>query len=96
MKYYAFTSSPETFLLGWSSSFILIEKKENAAVDWVFIAETEIDIESVDMNKIRAGAVQCINNEIEQRTADFTAGMEELKKRKKELLSITHQPENEK
>lgn len=93
MKYYAFTSNPEGFLNGWSKNFILIENKETASQDWVFVSEVELDIDTVNMNEIRAGAVQCIDNVMEQKRMDFTAGMEELSKRKEELLAITHQPE---
>jgi hypothetical protein len=92
MKYYAFTANPDGFLEGWSKSFILSEDR-NTPQGWVFIDEVELNIDAVDMNEVRAAAVQGIENEMEEKRIDFTAGMEGLKKRKEELLAITYQPE---
>ena len=91
MKYYAFTSSPESFVDGSYTSLILRTSREDQPDEWVYIAEVEVDIESVDMNAIRSGAVSIIDNQMEKQRVNFTKGMEQLETRKQNLLSITHQ-----
>ena len=93
MKYYAFTSNPEGFIDGYSSSFILRAKKEDAPEDWVFIQEVDFDPNAIDISSIRQAAVKSIDAEMEKQRTNFTAGMEELKARKESLLAIEHKPE---
>lgn len=92
MKYYAFTANPAGYIEGWAKTLLLISNKGHASEDWKFIQEVEFDEDAVDTNEIRASAVQSLDNEMEQKRADFTAGMEGLQARKESLLAIEHKP----
>ena len=87
MKYYVYTTNPDGFIEGWSNSFILSESVHKTD-GWVLLGEVDFDKNAVDMNAVRAAAVEGIDHEIARKTEDFTAGMEQLKARKAELLAL--------
>ena len=95
MKLKIFITHPEYFLNG-SNYCSLHACDENEAYmyeDKQVIAEVEIDMDAIDTNATRATAVQILENEMESKREDFTAGMEALKTRKESLLAIEHKPD---
>ena len=96
MKYYAFTTTPDGYLEGWSQSFILVPDKNHVSEHWVFIQEVEFNPNAVDIDTVRNAAVKNIDAEMEAQRINFTHGMEELKARKESLLAIEHKPEESK
>ena len=94
MKYYAFTANPEQFVAGTYQSLIL-RQSANPIEDWVFVQEIEVDMDAIDMDMVRAAAVGQLDALMQQRRADFTAGMQQLAERKESLLALEHKPEIE-
>ena len=93
MKLYAYITDPEDFLNGeYNWCFGLSAKPEISA--WLRAGEIEVEFD-LDEKQVRQIAVEQINAEMQVRRDDFTRGMGELEQRKQELLSITHQPEEQ-
>ena len=92
MKLKIFIGNPEYFLAGdnYCSLHVCSENQNFMYEDKQVIAEVEVDMDAIDTTQIRASAVQILDNEMEQKRADFTAGMEGLQARKESLLAIEH------
>ena len=95
MKLKIFINNPEYFLAGeyFVALHACAQNEHYMYEDKQVIAEVEIDIDAIDTTQTRAAAVQILENEMEQKRADFTAGMEGLQARKESLLAIEHKPD---
>ncbi len=90
MKYNVYTTEPERYLKGRVWSFI-IRDCEDTPNGWAKVGEVEFTPDAPESD-IREAAVKELDRQIKERREDFTHGMEELQRRKEELLAITHQP----
>ncbi|MCP4482590.1 MAG: hypothetical protein GY817_07470 [bacterium] len=94
MKYNVYTPDADFYLSSGEPSFIMHEFHRDGPVPngWAKVGEVEFTPATPDF-VIREAAVKELDREMQQKREDFTHGMEELQRRKEELLAITHQPE---
>ncbi len=93
MKYNVYATEPELYLEGSVWSFIMIESHRDGPVPngWAKVGEVEFTPTAPESD-VREAALKGLDRQIKERREDFTHGMEELQRRKEELLAITHQP----
>ncbi len=96
MKYTVYTTAAEDYMNDPERSLIMdgYRQYEPIPVGWAKVGEVEFTPATPDF-VIREAAVNGLDWEMKQRREDFTRGMEDLQRRKEELLAITHQPEVE-
>ena len=90
MKLYIYTCRPKEVFEGdlFCSLRLTTDKKwHDAQSEYLFLGEIEVEID-VNEKQLRQHAIKLIDEEIESVTKDFTAGMEQLKARKAELLAL--------
>ncbi len=94
MKYNVYTSNAKRYLNNQITSFTMCEFREDDRVPngWAKVGEVEFTPFAPESD-IRDAAVKELDREMQLKREDFTHGMEELQRRKEELLAITHQPE---
>ncbi len=95
MKYTVYTTRPAEYASGKVSSFIMSEFCEDTSVPrgWVELGEVDFTPTAPESD-VRDVAVKELDRAMQQKREDFTHGMEELQRRKEELLAITHQPKD--
>ncbi len=94
MKYNVYTTDADFYLNCGESSFLMHEFHRDGPVPngWAKVGEVEFTPTAPESD-IREAAVKELDREMQLKREDFTHGMEELQRRKEELLAITHQPE---
>jgi hypothetical protein len=80
---------PDEFLTGSRECFSLIGN-DCTPDDWIDCGEIELDIE-VDKDEAIARVVTTLDEEIEKETAEHELKMNLLKRRKSEMLALTHE-----
>ncbi len=94
MKYNVYTRDAEFYLNCGGSSLVMREPTDLPDPDWGWAKVGEVEFTpTAPESDIREAAVKELDREMQRKREDFTHGMEELQRRKEELLAITHQPE---
>lgn len=91
-----YVTDPAAFLDGDAGVSLTIRPESYKDFDWyegIHAGQYMLDI-GITENEVRVAAVKRIDAEIEKRREDFTNGMQELKAKKAELLSLAHAPSN--
>ncbi len=94
MKYTVYATAAEDYITGVDSSLVMREPTDLPDPDWGWVKVGEVEFTPITLKfVIREAAVKGLDREMKRKVEDFTHGMEELQRRKEELLAITHQPE---
>ncbi len=94
MKYTVYATAAEDYITGVDSSLVMREPTDLPDPDWGWAKVGEVEFTpTAPESDIREAAVKELDREMQRKREDFTHGMEELQRRKEELLAITHQPE---
>ena len=91
MKLFVYITDAEEFLNGEGRGLTLRPSNENAPDIWIEAGSIELELD-IDQSTVRQKAVETIERLMQLKREDFSNGMEELSRRKQELLSIPHQP----
>ena len=90
IKQFVVITDPERFLRGDLNCFSLFRSASYLPKDWTVAGEIEFEI-NVDTKELLSKAT----SELDADMGKLTAAMNVLEQRKRELLAITHQPEEE-
>ncbi len=96
MKYTVYATAAEDYITGVDSSLVMREPTDLPDPNWGWtkVGKIEFTLDAMESG-IREATVRRLDREMNRKLEDFTHGMEELQRRKEELLAITHQPEDE-
>jgi len=96
MKLFIYVSNPEAFmdLDQWTREHSITATTSDGMEDhgWVLIQEIEIDVDSIDINRVRELALKSIKEAEQKERAEFEVKMQSYEERRRRLLAITHQP----